>query len=211
LCCFRVCMLYHHRLFHWDCCAVSESVPFSIIVCFTGSAALFQSQYGYLVIQLLLSHLDKHVKDDPEIKTSIITVLFEAVLISAGGSIGRCFVASRLHPACQVCTSHGIYCLSLNSNSLNPACQVVRKPLNMHTPYVCGFAWSDMVHGCMVYTERAEMAAVSCGTSHASTVSTPLRWIFKNALYKAIHSCRITCEHSESAQKWRTALYKSDQ
>ena len=30
----------------------------------------------------------------------------------------------------------------------------------------------------MVYTERAEMAAVSCGTSHASDVSTPLRWIF---------------------------------
>ena len=30
-----------------------------------------------------------------------------------------------------------------------------------------------MVHGCMVYTERAEMAAVSRGTSHASAVSTP--------------------------------------
>ena len=27
-----------------------------------------------------------------------------------------------------------------------------------------------MVHGCMVYTERAEMAAVSCGTSHATSV-----------------------------------------
>ena len=27
-----------------------------------------------------------------------------------------------------------------------------------------------MVHGCMVYTERAEMAAVSCGTSNASAV-----------------------------------------
>ena len=45
-----------------------------------------------------------------------------------------------------------------------------------------GFAWSDMVHGCMVYTECAEMAAISCGTSHASAVSTPLRWTFKNAL-----------------------------
>ena len=31
----------------------------------------------------------------------------------------------------------------------------------------------------MVYTERAETAAVSCGTSHASAVSTPLRWVFK--------------------------------
>ena len=27
----------------------------------------------------------------------------------------------------------------------------------------------DMVHGCMVYTERAEMAAVSHGTSHVTT------------------------------------------
>ena len=26
-----------------------------------------------------------------------------------------------------------------------------------------------MVHGCMVYTERAEMAAVSRGTSHVTT------------------------------------------
>ena len=41
---------------------------------------------------------------------------------------------------------------------------------------------SNMVHGCMVYKERAEMAAVTCGTCQASTVSTPLRWIFKNTL-----------------------------
>ena len=51
--------------------------------------------------------------------------------------------------------------------------------------YVCGFAWSDMVHGCMVSTEHADMAAVSCGASHASAVSTPLWWIFKNALKKS--------------------------
>ena len=56
-----------------------------------------------------------------------------------------------------------------------------RLQLNTHTPYVCGFEWSVKVHGCMVYTERAETAADSCGTSHASAVSTPLRWIFKNA------------------------------
>ena len=30
-----------------------------------------------------------------------------------------------------------------------------RLQLNMPTPYVCGFAWSDIVHGCMVYTELA--------------------------------------------------------
>ena len=26
--------------------------------------------------------------------------------------------------------------------------------------------WSDMVHGCMVFTERAETTAISDGTSH---------------------------------------------
>ena len=30
----------------------------------------------------------------------------------------------------------------------------------------------------------------------------------QNALLKAIHSCRITCERSESARQWRIALYK---
>ena len=37
-------------------------------------------------------------------------------------------------------------------------------------------------HGAWLYGVHrtcAEMAAVSCGTSHASAVSTPLRWIFK--------------------------------
>ena len=28
-----------------------------------------------------------------------------------------------------------------------------RLQLNTHAHYVCGFAWSDMVYGCMVYTE----------------------------------------------------------
>ena len=30
-----------------------------------------------------------------------------------------------------------------------------RLQLNTHTHYVCGFACSDMEHGCMVYTELA--------------------------------------------------------
>ena len=50
-----------------------------------------------------------------------------------------------------------------------------RLQLNTYAPYICSFARSGMVHGCMVYTERAETAAVSCGTSHVSAVSTPLR------------------------------------
>ena len=43
--------------------------------------------------------------------------------------------------------------------------------LNAHAHDVYGFAWSDMLHGCMLYTERAETAAVLwCGTSHVSAV-----------------------------------------
>ena len=59
-------------------------------------------------------------------------------------------------------------------------------PLSKHTPYVCDFAWSDIVHGCMVYTERAETAVVLCGTSHASAVSTPVRWVFKTSYKKLV-------------------------
>ena len=48
----------------------------------------------------------------------------------------------------------------------------------------------------MVYTERAEMAADSCGTSHASTVSTPLQWIFKKKKKKKRYKKLFT--HVES-------------
>ena len=44
-----------------------------------------------------------------------------------------------------------------------------RLQLSTDAPYVCGFAWSDMARGCVVYTERAETAAISRGTSHVTT------------------------------------------
>ena len=43
-----------------------------------------------------------------------------------------------------------------------------------------------LVHGCMLYTERAKMAAVSCGTSHASAVSTLLWWTGSKMHYKKL-------------------------
>ena len=85
-----------------------------------------------------------------------------------------------------------------------------RLQLNTHTPYVCSFAWSDMVHGCMVYTERAETTAVLCGTSHASAVSTPLRWIFKKRAIKKLVTHASAVSLLESEQR-RTELYRSDQ
>ena len=62
-------------------------------------------------------------------------------------------------------------------------------------------------HGAWLYGVHrtcAEMAAVSCATSHASAVSTPLRWILKKkkkCYKKTSHSCRTTCKRSESAQE----------
>ena len=59
-------------------------------------------------------------------------------------------------------------------------------------------------HGAWLYGVHrtcAETAAVSCGTSHASAVS---RYTTSVDIQK--HSCRITCERSESAREsgeWR--------
>ena len=78
-----------------------------------------------------------------------------------------------------------------------------RLQLNTHAPYVCGSAWSDMVHGCMVYAERAKMAAASCGTSHASAVSTPLWWIKKmhcKKLFTHVESCASVVSLLESGE-----------
>ena len=75
-------------------------------------------------------------------------------------------------------------------------------------------------HGAWLYGVHrtcAEKAAVSCGTSHASAVSTPLLWILKKKKkkraiksYSYSHSCRTTCERSESAQESGELRYISD-
>ena len=47
-----------------------------------------QAQYGYIVVQMLMSHLDENSRKEAQIKVSIIDVLSVTVLIAAGGSIG---------------------------------------------------------------------------------------------------------------------------
>jgi hypothetical protein len=49
----------------------------------------FQAQYGYIVVQMLMNHLDENSKKDAQIKASIVEILSVTVLIAAGGSIGR--------------------------------------------------------------------------------------------------------------------------
>ena len=61
--------------------------------------------------------------------------------------------------------------------------------------------WHDTVHSCMVYTEHAEVAAVSCGTSHVTTKQCckyiTLVDIPKSTIRCNSHSFRIT--HDKSA------------
>ena len=71
-----------------------------------------------------------------------------------------------------------------------------------------------LVHGCMEYTEHArrrqQLHVAPAMQRPNNTVSTPLAWIFKNALYKATvtssesHATRVQWVWSEQ----RIALYK---
>uniref|UniRef100_A0A5S6QHJ9 Uncharacterized protein n=1 Tax=Trichuris muris TaxID=70415 RepID=A0A5S6QHJ9_TRIMR len=47
-----------------------------------------QSQYSYVVIQMLNEHLDRHGTDVAEVRCGIATVLFRIVVIAAKGSVG---------------------------------------------------------------------------------------------------------------------------
>ena len=74
-----------------------------------------------------------------------------------------------------------------------PFCQKCRWQVTAKHPYTLRMRLCMKLHGTWLYGVHrtcAETAAVSCGTSHASAVSTPLRWIFK-----------ATCERNESAQE----------
>ena len=66
-------------------------------------------------------------------------------------------------------------------------CQTCRWQVTAKRAYTLCMWLCMMWHGAWLYGVHrtcAETAAVSCGTSHASAVSTPLQWIFKkkNAL-----------------------------
>ena len=104
------------------------------------------------------------------------------VTINKHQNIGKDTVFDTTNTTVQ----EGTQSVCITINTTQEGTQSVWITINRHAPYVCGFAWSDMVHGCMEYTERAEMAAVSCGTSHASGLSTPLRWIFKTKTKKRV-------------------------
>ena len=80
-------------------------------------------------------------------------------------------------------------------------CQTCRWQVTAKHAYTLRMWLCMMWHGAWLYGVHrtcAETAAVSCGTSHASAVSTPLQWIFNKQTKHTIkpsHSCRITCKH----------------
>ena len=67
----------------------------------------------------------------------------------------------------------------------------------MHTPYECGFAWNDMVHGCMVYTE-----IVLRGQQFHAAPAMPAQWILKKK-GKKIHYKKLVTHVDR-----RIALYE---
>ena len=105
---------------------------------------------------------------------------------SSPGRSGRRIFFSRVDFLCRLLFRYlfhpRVTAVACKRSQLSVSSAGGRLQLNTQASYVCGFARSDMVHGCMVYTECAETAAVSRGTSHVSVVSPPFWWILKNAL-----------------------------
>ena len=68
-------------------------------------------------------------------------------------------------------------------------CQKCRWQVTVKHAYTLRMWLCMKWHGAWLYGVHrtcAETAAVSCGTSHASAVSTPLRWIFKTRYKKLV-------------------------
>ena len=67
--------------------------------------------------------------------------------------------------------------------------QVTAKHANTLHMWLCNKWHGAWLYG--VHRTCAEMAAVSCGTSHASAVSTPLWWIFQKTRYKKLVTLNV--------------------
>ena len=83
----------------------------------------------------------------------------------------------------------------------------------MHAPYVFGFEWSDMVPGCMVYTECSETAAVHVAPAMPALLVH--HFGMGDILKKKTHCKKLVThvesrDRSESAREQRIVLYKSD-
>ena len=57
---------------------------------------IFQNQYSYRAIELLLSHLDKHKNSEAEMRASVVEMISASVSIATGGSIGKISLLSSL-------------------------------------------------------------------------------------------------------------------
>ena len=84
--------------------------------------------------------------------------------------------------------------------------QVTAKHANTLRMWLCMKWHGPWLYG--VHRTCAETAAVSCSTSHASAVSTPLRWIFRKRAIKLVtHVDHMRAQWVCSRER-RIALYK---
>ena len=74
-------------LFHLDSANLWVPSEFAAY-CFKIILYSVQNQYSYLVIQMLLNHLNKHVNSSLEMKTNVVEVISASVAIASAESIG---------------------------------------------------------------------------------------------------------------------------
>ena len=118
------------------------------------------------------------------------------------GAVGEFFLQGRLSVLTLISVSVHPRVTAVARKRSRSFCQKCRWQVAAKHAYTVTYVALHEVTWSMVVwcTICAETAAVSCGTSHTSAVSTPLRWIFKKCAIKASHSCRTSFERSESAE-----------
>ena len=140
---------------------------------------------------------------------------------SSPGRSGGSIFFSKVNFLCRLLFRYPFYVrvtavARKRSRSFCQRCMLEDTAKHSCTLWFC-MKWRDIVHGCMVYTERAVTASVSCGTSHVRTkqrchYTYHLGGYSKREIKSDSHSFGITCDkkRNETARERRRALYKSN-
>ena len=109
------------------------------------------------------------------------SVLVKLCSTSVLGKLYSTYILMNLYSAWTLVKWHSTVKVAVACKRSRSFCQKCRWQVTVkHTAYVCGFDKVAWLYG--VHRTCTETAAVSYGTSHATAVSTPLWWIFKNTL-----------------------------
>ena len=204
--CMYTCMLHDSKTCHTcrPVCCVLTVTPTDLYVVSQTCMLCVTGLYGVSQTCMLcwLSHLQTCILcHRPVCCVSLAHMLCH---------IPVCFVL------CVKCQCHSVSSVSVFRYPFHPRvttvarkrtrsfCQKCRWQVTAKHAYTLRMWLCMKWHGAWLYGVHrtcTETAAVSCGTSHASAVSTPLWWIFKKRAIKASHSCRTSYKRNESAQE----------